>query len=61
MINPGMIYLFGSIGLYFIKDKLRSTLAIALSLLTLFSIWNLSLESQIIVPFLNLSIVSPVS
>ncbi|GAB6100302.1 hypothetical protein JCM16358_21810 [Halanaerocella petrolearia] len=57
MANPGLIYFFGALLLYFTEDKLRQLLAIANSLLVIGIIYNLSITQELVVPFLDFDLV----
>ena len=57
MINPGLIYLTGSIGLYFIKEKWRLGFALLISILTVVTIFLLPQGQILKVPFLDFKLI----
>jgi multicomponent Na+:H+ antiporter subunit D len=56
-MNPGIIYLLGTGVLFFTRDKLREFIAIALSILTIIVIYNLTADQSLIVSFLDFNLV----
>ncbi|WP_018247419.1 proton-conducting transporter transmembrane domain-containing protein [Orenia marismortui] len=56
-MNPGVIYFFSAIILYFSKDRLRQVISVLTSIFALIIIYKLSPDQQIALPFLDFNLV----
>jgi len=56
-MNPGIIYLLGAGVLFFTKDKLRQSIAIALSIIAIIAIYTLPVSQGLTIPFLDFNLI----